>query len=57
VLVAHAHNTSYWGGRDQEDHGSKPALANSLRDSISKIPSIKKGDGVAQVVECLPSKH
>jgi hypothetical protein len=25
VLVAHACNPSYSGGRDQEDHGSKPA--------------------------------
>jgi hypothetical protein len=23
--VAHAYNTSYSEGRDQEDHGSKPA--------------------------------
>jgi hypothetical protein len=25
VLVAHAYNPSYSGGRDQEDCGSKPA--------------------------------
>jgi hypothetical protein len=30
VLVAHACNPSYSGGRDQEGHGSKPAQANSL---------------------------
>jgi hypothetical protein len=30
MLVAHAYNPSYSGGRDQEDHDSKPALANSL---------------------------
>jgi hypothetical protein len=29
VLVAHAYNPSYSGDRDQEDIGSKPALANS----------------------------
>jgi hypothetical protein len=29
VLVAHACNPSYSEGRDQEDPGSKPALANS----------------------------
>jgi hypothetical protein len=29
VLVAHAYSPSYLGGRDQEDHGSKPAWANS----------------------------
>jgi hypothetical protein len=32
VPVTHACNPSYSGGRDQEDHGSKPAWANSLRD-------------------------
>jgi hypothetical protein len=35
--VAHTCNPSYLGGRDQEDQGSKPAWANSLRDPISKI--------------------
>jgi hypothetical protein len=30
-------------GRDQEDHGSKPAPANSSRDPISKKPITKKG--------------
>jgi hypothetical protein len=29
MLVAHACNTSYLGGRDQDDHGSKPAWANT----------------------------
>jgi hypothetical protein len=33
------YNPSYSGGRDQEDHGLKPALANSSRDPISKIPN------------------
>jgi hypothetical protein len=28
--VAHACNSSYSGGRDQEDHGLKPAWANSF---------------------------
>jgi hypothetical protein len=27
--MAHAYNLSYLGGRDQEDHSSKPAQANS----------------------------
>jgi hypothetical protein len=27
VPVAYPYNPSYSGGRDQEDHGSKPALA------------------------------
>jgi hypothetical protein len=39
--VAHACNPSYSGGRDQEDHGLKPAWENSLRDPISKNPSQK----------------
>jgi hypothetical protein len=30
VLMAHAHNPSYSEGRDQEDHGSKPAKGNGL---------------------------
>jgi hypothetical protein len=46
--VAHACNPSYSGGRDQEDHGLKPAQANSLRDPISKNPSQKMAGGVAQ---------
>jgi hypothetical protein len=29
-------NPSYPGGRDQEDHGSKPAQTNNSRDPISK---------------------
>jgi hypothetical protein len=29
VPLAHACNLSYSGGRDQEDHGSKPAQGNS----------------------------
>jgi hypothetical protein len=32
--VAYAYNPSYSGGRDQEDHGSKPAWRYSLQDSI-----------------------
>jgi hypothetical protein len=30
--VAHACNSSYSGGRDQEDHSLKPAQGNSSRD-------------------------
>jgi hypothetical protein len=40
--VAHAYNPSYSGVRDQEDHGSKPARANSLLDPILKIPNPKQ---------------
>jgi hypothetical protein len=40
--VAHTCNHSYLGGRDQEDHGSKPAWANSsarpyLENAFPKI--------------------
>jgi hypothetical protein len=41
--VAHTCNPSYSGGKDQEDLGSKPALANSLLDSISKTAITKMG--------------
>jgi hypothetical protein len=33
---------SYSGGREQEDHSSKPTLANSSQDPISKTTT-KKG--------------
>jgi hypothetical protein len=47
--VVHACNPSYSGGRDQEDHNSKPVRANSLRDSSSKTPITKKrAGGMAQ---------
>jgi hypothetical protein len=45
--VAYAINPNDSGGRDQEDHGSKPAQANSLQDPI--YPTQKKNAGeVAQ---------
>jgi hypothetical protein len=34
---------SYSGGRDQVDHGSRPAGASSSRDPISKIYRTKEG--------------
>jgi hypothetical protein len=40
VPVAH---TCDLGGREKEDHSSKPASANSLQNPISKIPNTKKG--------------
>jgi hypothetical protein len=49
--VAHTCNPSYSGGRDQEDHGSKPALANSLRDPISKKPITKKKKAI-RMAQC-----
>jgi hypothetical protein len=56
--VAHACNPRYSGGRDQEDHGPKPARANSLQDSISRIPNTKTGlvEQLKQQ-ECLLSKR
>jgi hypothetical protein len=49
--VAHAYNPSYSEGSDQEDHGSKTAQANSLRDLYRKNPSQKRASGVAQDVD------
>jgi hypothetical protein len=43
VPVAHTCNPGYSGDRDQEDHSSKPAQANSPRDPISKKNYHKKG--------------
>jgi hypothetical protein len=40
---AHACNSSYSGGKDQEDLGLKPAWVNSSRDPILKNPSQKYG--------------
>jgi hypothetical protein len=36
ALVAHAYDSSYSGGRNQEDHSLKPTQANSLQDPIEK---------------------
>jgi hypothetical protein len=49
-VVAHACNPSYSGGRDQEDHGLKPAQANSPQEPISNS-SQKRAGGVAQGVD------
>jgi hypothetical protein len=48
--VAHACNLSYSGGRDQEDHVSKPTWTNSSRDPILKKPIThkKRAGGVTQ---------
>jgi hypothetical protein len=35
-IQAHACNPRHSGGRDQEDLGSKPALANSSQDYLKK---------------------
>jgi hypothetical protein len=57
VPVAHTCNPSYLGGWDWEYHGSRPAQANSLWDTISNITRAKWTGGVAQGVECLLCKH
>jgi hypothetical protein len=43
--MAHACNPSFSGGRDQEDHGSKPAWANIMGDPVLKIPITKRAAG------------
>jgi hypothetical protein len=50
--MAHSCNPSYLGGRDQEDHGSKPALSKQLlRPHLKKSNHKKKrAGGVAQAV-------
>jgi hypothetical protein len=42
-LVAHACNPSYSEGRDQEDHGSKPAPGKQFRRPYLKKPHHIKG--------------
>jgi hypothetical protein len=50
--MAQACNPTYSGGRDQEDHGSKPAWANSstrpyLKKTLHKnrVGGVTQGDG------------
>jgi hypothetical protein len=52
--VAHGYNPTYSGGRDQEDHGSKLAQANSLQDPISKISNTESAGGVAEGLNSSP---
>jgi hypothetical protein len=52
ALVTHACNPSYSGGRDQEDHDSKPAQTDSSWGHISKKKiSQKRARVVAPVIE------
>jgi hypothetical protein len=46
--VAHVYNPTYLGSRDQEDHGLKPAWANT-----SVIPYLEKTHHEKGLVECL----
>jgi hypothetical protein len=53
VPVAHSCNPSYSGGRDQDDHSSKSAQANSSWSPISKkylSKKKKRAGGMAQGV-------
>jgi hypothetical protein len=38
-MVSHAYNPSYSGGRNQEDHGFRPAQVSDLQDPISNNKS------------------
>jgi hypothetical protein len=55
--VAHACNSSYLGGWDQEAHGLRPAWANRSQDPICKITTVKWTGPVVQAIECLLCKH
>jgi hypothetical protein len=46
--MAPAYNPTYSGGRDQKDHGSKPAKANSSRDPILKSLVTKRAGRMTQ---------
>jgi hypothetical protein len=48
--MAHTYNPSYSGGRDQEDHGSKPDGQIVLETQSQKNPSQKKAGGMTQGV-------
>jgi hypothetical protein len=50
--MAHACNSSYSGGRDQEDSSSKPAHTNSsLRLYLEKTHYKKRAGGIVQGVD------
>jgi hypothetical protein len=53
ALVAHTCNPSYSGGRDQEDHSLKPALANSSETLSQKKK--KKKNSTQKRAGCLAS--
>jgi hypothetical protein len=56
--VAHSCNPSYSGGRDQEDHSSKLARANSsLRTYLQKILQKRAGGVVQDVGPEFKSQH
>jgi hypothetical protein len=69
--VAHTYNpTIFLGGKDWEDHGSRPTCAKKIHETPlngksvlysylshrSKIIRAKRGGSIVQAEECLPSK-
>jgi hypothetical protein len=48
ALVAHTYNPHYSEGRDEEDHGLKPAQANTSQNPVLKNLSQNKTGRVAQ---------
>jgi hypothetical protein len=55
MLMAHVCNPSYSEGRDQRDHGLKPAQANSSTRPYLEKPFTKKGLGEWLKVKALKS--
>jgi hypothetical protein len=57
--VAHTCNPSYSGGRDHEDHSSKPGRTKFLQDPFlkKKKPTQKRAGGVAQSIGPVPKKY
>jgi hypothetical protein len=56
--VAHSCNPSYSGSRDQEDHGSKPALGQIVQETLSlKYPTQNRAGKEVQVEKYLFRVH
>jgi hypothetical protein len=57
VPVVYAYNLICLEGRDQDDCSSRPAWEIVQRPFLENRQHKKRAVGVAEVVECLPSKH
>jgi hypothetical protein len=57
MLVAHPCNSSYLGGRDQEDFSLKQPSPVVHKTLSYKNTTQERAGGVTQVVEQLPSKY
>jgi hypothetical protein len=55
--LAHACNPIYLGDKDQDDLSSRTARQIVQETLSQKYPTQKRAAEIAQVVECLPSKH